>query len=250
LRILRLTNSNDLLGNIPAELRGAAVAERVVAEATGEPVETVQRVVWPGPELPAIVERWLANYQPDVVFIRIPAFWICYESVPLRLQRRLGPLGYWPGRLGLKIGGNPGFAASRFGKTTRKLLLRTIGGDAYFTPQQVTLHVEAVLRTVLAKESVVPAVRGPGHSINSAGTARGLARAVQRSEQLDALLAAACSRLHVAYVSARAVGHDSSFLLSDELHDGPEGQRLYGEVEGRLIASAWLETLRPGVEPR
>lgn len=215
-----------------------------MAEVTGDAVETVQRVAWPGPELPAIVARWLANYEPDVVFIRIPAFWICYESVPLRLERRLGWLGRWPSRLGLKIGGNEAFASSRVGKASRKFLLRTVGGDTYFTPAQVADCIEAVLRAVLEKESVVAAVRGPGHSINSPGTARGLARAVRRSEDLDRLLTDVCHRLHVAYASARNIGHDSSLLLADELHDGPEGQRLYGEVEGALIARAWLETTR------
>lgn len=217
------------------------MAERIAAGKTGEAVETVQRVAWPGTELPAIVSRWLANYEPDVVFIRIPAFWICYESVPLRLERRLGRFGRWPRKVGLKIGGNETFASSRIGKASRKLLLRTVGGDTYFTPAQVATCIEAVLRTVLENESVVAAVRGPGHSINSPGTSRGLARAIRRSEELDRLLTDACNRLHVAYASARNVGHDSSFLLADELHDGPEGQRLYGEVEGRLIAQAWLK---------
>jgi hypothetical protein len=244
-RILRLTNSNDQLTDIPEGERGAAIAERVAAELTGQQIETVARTAWPGSELPNIVERWLVTYQPDVVFIRIPAYWICYESVPLRIQRRLGRLGTWPGRIGRKVGGNPTFASSRIAKAGRKLLLRTIGGDTYFTPQQVNDRIEAVLRTVIKNESIVAAVRGPGHSINSPGTARGLARAVRRSEELDRLLAATCARLHVAYASARDIGHSDAHLRSDELHDGPEGQRLYGEVEGRLIAEAWLAATIP-----
>jgi hypothetical protein len=190
--------------------------------------------------LATIVEGWLDRYQPDVLFIRIPAFWICYESLPLRLQRRLGKPGKWVGRAGLAVGGNPRFAESRAGKACRRLLLRTIGGDTYFTPRQVHDCIAEVLRVASKRESLVVAVRGPGHSIDASRTARGLARSSARSETLDRLLSELCSESHVAYGSARFIGHGTAHLREDDLHDGPEGQHLYGEVEGKLIARAWL----------
>ena len=239
MRILRLSNSNDVLDDIPVELRAAAVAEQVVRDATGEAVETITRVVWPGPELPGIVGVWLERYQPDVVFLRAPAYWVNYESLPLRLERRLGGIGKWPSQIGLKVGGNPTFAASRAGRALRKLLVRTLGGDTYFTPREATDYVAAVLRVVLASESVIPAVRGPGQAIDSSATAKGFQRATRRVDAFDRNLAALCVGLHVPYASVRAIGHQAAFLRADEVHDGPEGQRLYGQIEGQLIAQAW-----------
>jgi hypothetical protein len=239
-RILRLTNSNDMLADLPPEQMGAAIAEQVVRERTGEPVETVTRVVWPSSALPGILEGWLDRYQPDVVFLRAPAYWVSYESVPLRLQRRLGPLGKWPGELGLKIGGNPRFAASRAGRAARKLMMRTIGGDTYFTAEQATSHVAAVFRAVIARESIVPAILGPGHPVDSSATSKGHERATRRVDEFDARLRAVCETLHIAFATARNVDHADSLLRADELHEGPEGQRLYGELEGHVIADAWL----------
>jgi hypothetical protein len=245
-RILRLTNSNDMLADLPPEQMGAAIADQIVRERTGEPVETVIRVAWPGPALPDIVDSWLDRYEPDVVFLRAPGFWVSYESVPVRLQRRLGPLGKWPGELGLKIGGTPRFANSRAGKAARKLMMRTIGGDTYFTPEQATAHVAAVFSVVLARESIIPAMRGPGHPIDSSATRKGLVRATGRVDEFDARLRVLCASLHIAFASARGVVHADSLLRADELHEGPEGQRLYGELEGHIIADAWLAAVGAG----
>ena len=241
MRILRLTNSNDALDDISPEQRGAEIAKRLVAELTGEQVETISRVFWPSEKLPGIVERWLAEYEPDTVFFRVSSFWVSYESVPLRVRRTLGRFGALPGRVGLEVGGNQRFASSAIGKTVRRTAARTIGGDPHFTPAEAARHVEAVVRVVLARESILPVVRGPGHAFNSAGTARGLARGRRLSDELDSMLAAACERLHVPYASASYIGHQSSFARADEVHEGPEGQRLYGEFEGKLIARAWME---------
>jgi hypothetical protein len=63
---------------------------------------------------------------------------------------------------------------------------------------------------------------------------------VRRLDEFDERLNDLCARLHVHYVTARNLQHESAFLRADELHEGAEGQRLYGELEGRLIAEAWL----------
>ncbi|MEO6398754.1 MAG: hypothetical protein ABIP13_09840, partial [Tepidiformaceae bacterium] len=66
MRILRLTNSNDLTPAVAPEFRASAVVERVVSAATGEPVESMVRAIWPTPDLPDHVGRWIETYQPDV----------------------------------------------------------------------------------------------------------------------------------------------------------------------------------------
>ena len=239
MRILRLTNSADELASIPEHLRPAAITDRVVSEALGEDVETIARVFWPGPELPAIVERWLARYEPDVVLIRCASFWVCYESVPLKLQRSLGRPGAWLSRLGFRVGGNRTIASNRAARAIRQWAVRTIGGATYFTPESATDSVAAILRTVLAREATVPVVRGPGHTLNAAGNRAGLERASERNADFDRRLSELCARLHVTYAPARAAVAGPGLLLGDDVHSSIEGARIFGELEGRAIAEAW-----------
>jgi hypothetical protein len=239
-RILRLTNSADEMPAVPDHLRSAAITERIVAEATGEAVETVPRIFWPGPELPAILERWLARYEPDVVLIRCASFWVAYESVPLKLQRTLGKPGAWLGRLGLSVGGNRTIASSGLARVLRQWAVRSIGGSTYFTPEAATESVAAILRSVLAREATVPVVRGPGHTLNAAGNKRGYERALRRNVAFDDQLAELCKRLHVAYIPARAVVDSPTLLHGDDVHSNIEGSRVFGELEGKAIAETWL----------
>jgi hypothetical protein len=44
----------------------------------------------------------------------------------------------------------------------------------------------------------------------------------------------------VAFGGAGTVDHADSLLRAGELHEGPEGQRLYGVLEGHVTADAWL----------
>jgi hypothetical protein len=243
-KVLRLTNSNDVLASLAPSLLASEVAARVISDRCGEPVETVSRVIWPGDELPAIVERWIARYEPDIVFLRAASFWVTYESVPLRIQRRMGRVGRWLAVIGLGLGGNPRVASSPLFRAVRRASVRVIGGDPHFTPEEATRHVAETLRVILAHESVIPVVRGPGHTHNAGGDPAGLLRAHARNDAFDAQLAALCATLHVAYASARATADNPAFLQADELHDNPEGQRVFGELEGQAIAAAWLAAVR------
>lgn len=238
-KILRLTNSNDVASHLPASQLSAAIADETIARLTGERPETTVRVIWPGPELPSIVRGWLERYDPDVVFLRSSSFWVCYESVPLRFQRRFGPVGRRVGALGLRVGGHPSVSSHPLARNIRQYAVRTIGGDTYFTPAEATAHVEATLRTILAAESMVPALRGPSHVLNSARNHAGYLRAYERILDFERRLATLCTSLHVSYVSARGPAADSESFLPDQTHDDLPTQRIFGELEGRAIAEAW-----------
>jgi hypothetical protein len=90
---------------VPGAERAHRIADELFTELTGEPVEPVLKLFWPEPGLPDIVDRWIARYQPDVVFMRTSMVWCAYESVPLRIERRLGRLGRPLARFGFKLGG-------------------------------------------------------------------------------------------------------------------------------------------------
>ncbi|MBI5946841.1 MAG: SGNH/GDSL hydrolase family protein [Chloroflexi bacterium] len=246
MRILRLTNSSDLLPSVPEHLRSTRIAESVVAELTGEPVDTAVRVFWPTEELPDIVERWIDRFEPDVLFIRAAAFCCSYESVPLRLERKLGPLGKPIARAAVKA------SASRVGHAgafhaVRRLAVRTIGGDFNFEPEEATAIIEAVFRRALSHESLVPVMRGPGMARDSTGTPAGLLRAQRRNAALSAELAKMCQSLHILYAPVEDT-FDASLLAEDQFHSNEAGQRRQGEMEGRAIARAWIAA-RDGVDP-
>lgn len=244
MRILRLTNSTDLHVGVAPELRASAVVERVVGEATGETVESMVRAIWPTPGLPDHVERWIENFQPDVVFLRASSFWCTYESVPLRIERRLGRLGKPVASAGLRLGDRAWLVERRSFKLARQALGRTIGGDPHFTPEQASGVVAEVLLRAVARESTVAVVRGPAQFHNSAGTAAGYRRAQARLTALDSLTAEACRKLHVRYLSASGTNDDSSFRLEDDLHDTEAAHRVMGELEGQAIAEEWLAVRR------
>lgn len=237
-RILRLTNSSDVVGSIPSEQRASAICDRIIEEVTGEPVETTVRVFWPAPQLPEIVDGWLQRYEPDVLFVRASAYWCSYESLPLLLERRLPLAGHWLARAGTRTGESR-WAASRPFQVARRTLVRTFGGDVHFEPGEVSGILEQVFRRAARHESLVMALRGPGFPRDVTESARGARRARIRNDSLDHALAAMCERLHVAYAP-----HPQDFELgqlgADRFHTNEAGQRVQGEVEARLIARAWL----------
>ncbi len=131
-------------------------------------------------------------------------------------------------------------ASNPLARSLRTHAVRTIGGDTYFTPAEATDHVESTLRTILAAESVIPVLRGPAHVLNAARNHAGYRRAYERVLDFEHRLAALCKSLHVNYVSARGPAADSESFLTDQTHDDLPTRRIFGELEGRAIAEAWL----------
>jgi hypothetical protein len=248
-RLLRLTNSSDTFEGVPEARRATRIAEDVFTELTGEPIETVLKLFWPEPGLPEIVERWIDRYQPDVVFLRTSMIWCAYESVPLRLERRLGWFGRPLARLGFKLGGSQAMIANPLFRAARRWALRTIGGDVYFQPEEAAAIVADAFRRVVAREAVIPALCGPGFARDASGTTKGRERAARRNADLDLRLADVARTLHIAFVSCR-MEFDPTHLAADGFHTGVVGQRAQGEIEGKLIAEAWLAAQPPARKQR
>lgn len=223
-RILRLTNSSDIQASIPPGQRASAVCDRLIEQLIGEPVETTVRVFWPTPQLPEIVDGWLDRYRPDVLFLRASAYWCSYESLPLRLERRIPLAGHLLARAGTRTGESR-WADSRPFQLARRTLVRTFGGDVHFEPGAVTEILEQVFRRAARHESLVMAVRGPGFPRDVTESVGGGHRAGRRNDALDHALAAMCERLHVAYAR-----HPQEFeraqLGADRFHTNEAGQRV------------------------
>jgi hypothetical protein len=242
MRVLRLTNSDDTNPSIPAQDRSPAITGHRFSELTGEPCETIARVIWPRSSLPGLIDRWVQEYRPDLVFLVVTSFWFTYESLPLKVERSLGPLGRPVARAGIKAGGYRPLATSRAFHAGRRFALRTIGGATHFSPPQVVSCMEACIRTVLAHEDVVLVVRGPQTAFSSDAGPRVAARAKQRWWQVERDLQQLCHQLHVEYISfgtpAIADGSSSGYQR-DFVHLDSAGHRRRAEIEAAAMATAW-----------
>src|SRR5437762_14075309 len=90
MRVLKLCTSDEFAGDLPDSARAYRIAENVIREKTGEGVETTLKAIWPDRALPGIVEGWLDRYSTDLVLLVVSGYWMTFESVPLRLEHRLG----------------------------------------------------------------------------------------------------------------------------------------------------------------
>lgn len=242
MRVLRLGTSNDSATSIPDEGRGWRLAERMLAESAGVPVETILKRAWPNASLPGLVDRWLDEFQPDLVVLQVNNFWYGYESVPLWLERRLGRAGKGISTVGLRVGKSPRFAESRWAQLANRRLLRVLPGATYFTVPDVAAGMEAAMRKVLAREGIVLIVRGNEHWPEfPMATRRFNRRNARRNAAMSAAMRATCERMRVPYYERPTVAkQELRFLLSDGAwHNNEAGERLQGEFDGRAMAEAW-----------
>lgn len=243
MKVLRLGQSDQRIGGVPEHARTWYVAGEVLARATGEPVETVLREIWPEPSLPDLVDRWIERYQPDLVFMKTNDYWVCTQSVPLRLQRKFGRPGKSAGALGKRMADAPRIAHTRLFKAGRLAMLRTIGGDRYFEPEDVVATLEACLRRIVAHEAVVPVVSGSVGMLHPPYGWGGERQAIARRTAVHEGMARVCAQLHVAYTGrAGVISKDeyAGLIGGDGLHRNEAGQRAAGQAEGEQMVRAWL----------
>ena len=242
MRVLRLGNSYDTDPNIAAADNKVSIADRLLAEGSGEPVETTVRTVWPQPQLPGLIEQWLDRYKPDVVLLVVSSYWFTYVSVPVKVQRTFGPLGKPLSRAGLKAAATPWLAHNGAFRLARRATIATIGGATNFTPEQVVESMEACIRTILAHEDVALAVRGPRIAFSADGTKKTRRWAEARRSSVDRQIAELCKRLHVEYAGYE-VG-DSHLeapetFQGDLVHGTEAAHASQGRIEGEAMLRAW-----------
>jgi hypothetical protein len=242
MRLLKLTTSDEVAGGLPPESRAGAISAHFLEQRLGEPCELKSRVIWPGERLPALVERWVDEFQPDLVLFVVNAFWVSYKSTPLRLQRRLGAVGRLLGRAGIAAAGIPWLAYTPPFKLARRLALRAIGGDYYFEPEEILELTERIARQIVSRESAVLVVRGPLDALTYHGRASDRAEADARRLRTHEGLRALCDRLRVAYTGAdvelsKVEGLDR--FERDMVHTGRSAHEARGLKEGEALLAAW-----------
>ena len=223
MKILWLGNSSDQRGRIAdAHMRSNLLAKGF-EQATGEPVEVVVKSIWPNEQLLPLVERWMDEEQPDIVMLRTVSFWFNYESVPLRLERLLGPLGKPVKDAGLGMAKSSWLGERAFFHWLRRWSQRTIGGDTYFTPDEVIERQSAVIRAIVRREGVALVAYLPKARADYYPSARIKRRAEARRRKVHDALARLCDELHVPY-------HGSSHALYLTETPTTVGDRLHGDA--------------------
>lgn len=244
IRILRLGTSTDFALELEPGSRSHEIAERMLAEASGEEVETIVRRIWPTEQLPDLVSKWMDEYQPDLVFLRLNNVWYNWESIPLRLQRRFGRVGSSLGDATERVTKRRWLRQSPVYRQLLKLGLLTIGYDLHYTTDEVLDRMDECLRRIVAHEHVGVVVRG---TIGKKDKNTKLPGRIARDHDLrrtivDDGMRQICSRLHVTYLS-QAVRDPARMAPglrgSDGIHPNEKGHLLAGQAEGEAIVAEW-----------
>jgi hypothetical protein len=202
----------------------------------------IPRIIWPDPTLPDLIEQWLVKYQPDLVLLVVNPFWMTFESVPLRLQRRLGRVGKAAANLGIKAAGVPWLAHNPIFRFGRRLTLKIIGGDVYFEPQEVVAVVEQSARRILREEGVGLVIRGPKNALTYHNDAVGRARGEKRRLEAHFALKRLAEELHATYVGSETPvlqPDDSRGYRGDFVHITQREHEERGRTEGQALRDVW-----------
>ncbi len=242
MRVLRLGTSNDDAGSVPEEQRGWKIAERLLAEAAGEPVQTTLKRAWPNEGLAPRLEGWLDEYKPDMVVLQVNNFWYGYESIPLWFERRLGRAGASLNHVGLKIRNAPWFADNRWAQLMNRNLLRVLPATTHFTVPEVAACMEGAMRKVLAHEGVVLLIRGNDAWASMPMASRGFNRRnAARNAAMSSAMRSVCERLRVPYVQRPVLqAGELETVNRAGWHYNADGERQAGEFDGQAMATAWL----------
>jgi len=227
--------SSDVRGGDGRIAENALFPQRMeapLAAALGEEVEIVAREVWPDERLIRVVERWMAQHEPDLVILVVSGFWFLYQSIPARLQR-YGPVGRAAAKALLAMAATPWLAHNRAFRSGRSVASRIIAGAPYFEPEEVIARCEEVIRTVLRAEGVYLLVIAPGMANHWAKDEQTRERLGARRDQVEAALEAFCRERKVEFwassVSAQLRDPRGRSVQGDGLHLDAEGHRRAAE---------------------
>jgi len=243
MRVLRLGNSEDMRDDLPLESRAWHVAGAQLEAAVGEPVETVLRPIKPTAELPGLVDEWIEDARPDLVFLKVTWYWYAYESVPRRIERIFGRAGRPVARAGTAATRNPTVVRNSAFKLGRRAAHRLIGGDTPYPAASVLDVMEATVRRVLAHESIALLVKGTGGSREQAGDGfyGPVERFAERKLQVEGGIERFCDGLGVPYIGTptRSEVSAAEVKRGDGIHRGELGHGRMGMHEGESMVAAW-----------
>ncbi len=237
MRILTLGNSSEAGDWVPEDERRYMLTARALAARLGEPVEPTFKRCWPTPDFPSRVERFVEDARPDIVVLRVPAGYVCIESVPLKFERRFGRAGRKLSNAAVKSSRIRWLAFNPIYRGARWALKAVVGGAPYFTPEEVMESVDGALRVIGRREGVGIVVEGPAGIVHFGVTARERARSERRRMALHRPLKELCAKYHIEYIGYERAANVSGVRnrLGDALHGNSAEHAERAEVDVAAI---------------
>jgi len=236
-RVLFLGSSNDTGDWVPQTAKKHVLAGERLAAEIGEPVEWVVKSIWPTEDLAQRVGIWMAETQPDVVYLNTASYWFLYRSVPKRVKRLLGRVGGERiGEAGARVAKSERWAHNAVFRGIRKALQETIGGDPYFSTQQVIDRISETVRVAARDESTVVVVKGPHGTRRLSARKQAFERDERERLKLHHALEQLCAQLHVTYdgVGEGGVREQAAYRrgvsTGDRMHADAELHRFEAET--------------------
>lgn len=240
MRILRIATSNDDQTPVPEGQRAWKIAETMLAQAVGEPVETVLRRGWPNEKFPGRLEAWIEELEPDFVLIQVNNYWYGHESIPLWFDRRLGRAGRSLGSAGAKLGKWSWVADNRWAQLAIRRAPDFLPYATHFSIAEVASCMELALRKVLAHEGVILLVRGNEDWPIPTASGRFNRRNHTRNLAMSAAMKDVCDRLRVPYAQRPSLtASEITTLNGAGFHSTADEQRKAGEFDGAAMIAAW-----------
>ena len=254
MKILLLGNSQDLGDWFEGGKKRHEIVQERLAREFAEPVEIVVKTFWPNDRMPALLECWIAESAPDMVYINVTAFPFAYESLPLRLKRVLGRVGPAVGDAGLRFADSKRWSHNAVFRKARRYGQATIGGDPHFACEEVIENTSEAIRCALRAEGVVLVVEGPLGRGEPELTRRERERKESRRQVVHRALKSLCADLLVHYIGSdepleRKRQHVSGTTVGDGTHFNAAGHARLAEDLYENLRDAWrvhLELLRIG----
>ena len=254
-KLLYLGDSND----VDAWFEGGAkrheiLRDRLEAE-FGEPVEVTVKNIWPDERMVSVIGRWLAESEPDAVYVNVTSYPFAYESLPLRLRRVLGHFGPAVRDAGLRLADSKRWAHNAVFRTIRRWGQATVGGDTHFTCDQVIERFSEAIRLIGRAEGTCLIVKGPKGSSHTGITGREQRRKEIKRLYVHHALEDLCQRLHIDYSGSETPLWRSrqrrGMTAGDGLHANAMGHADLAEGVVQSVREAWKRHLdRESATPR
>jgi len=251
MKILWLGTSQNVDGYVPDQDRPPGLVARRLSELLRIRVEIVPLYIWPNERLPELLESWVGEHQPDMVFLDAAAYWYAYESVPLKVQRKFGHVGSPVAKASLKVADTSWLSSNRMYYAAQRLALRTIGGATHFEPEQIVERMKIYIEIILRNPEVTLLIKG-FHSMDRHFTlGRRRLWAEARREFVNSSIATFCADLPVTYhgFETEADLYDLRLRFGDRTHLTGEGLRLVARDLVPRFVDAWTAR-HPGIEAR
>jgi hypothetical protein len=243
LRILRLTNSDELADTFPVGERQFEYVEQLLSRRFEEPVETILGSNWPSERQPDRVAELVERHEPDIVLLTLSDFAVNFHSIPMRLRRKYGPLGSKISNALIQAGSHPTLGRSRAARWARVVGQRFIKGEAFIEPDELVAITEETLRPVLRTEGIVAAIHGSCFVWGSEEWGEWDYLAARR-EETATRMRELVKRLHIHHIDYDApfsAAETIRMAASDLLHSSWLSRAFLASVDELFLASAICE---------